>query len=492
MPPTGYLNTPGVESCLVYLASTYPSITQLIVLPEQSIEGRTSRAIKISGGSGEDRNGVLLIGGVHARELINPDLLVSLALKMCYAYTNNTGLTFGGKSWSASTIEMIVNALDIYIYPLVNPDGRTFVQQPGGNAWWRKNRRVNPGTSCMGIDLNRNYDFLWSSGIGTSSNPCSDTYKGAAAFSEPETRNVKWMLGTHSNIVCFADVHSYSQLILYPWGDDDNQTTDSSMNFQNPAWNGLRGVLGSGYAEYISPNDQNRHINTGNAIRDAISAVRGRVYTVEEGSDLYPTSGTSKDYSFARHFTSAGGPKVTAYTIETATEFQPPYSEALNVISEVSSGIIQFLLHCICVVREAARGTAVERRIADLHRFRDEELLKTRTGHHWVEMLDHHSAELAEIMVSDRDLVGRVGDVLEQMTKVIESRHSEQPERFPDEVIEAVGRFIEIGMERGSRHLRHDLEEIRRDLRLFAGKTVREGLEEAERSRLDQDNPHDE
>ena len=184
---------------------------------------------------------MLLIGGVQARELINLDLLVSLAFKLWYAYSNNQNLTFGGKTWASGTIKAIVNALDIYLFPLVNPDGRTYVQQPGGYAWWRKNRRVNPGSSYKGVDLNRIYDFLWSSGIGTSSSSSSDIYKGSVAFSEPETRYVKWMLDHHSNIVCFADVHSYSPLILYPWGDDDNQTTNPSMNFQNaalerPAW----------------------------------------------------------------------------------------------------------------------------------------------------------------------------------------------------------------------------------------------------------------
>jgi hypothetical protein len=48
MPPTGYLTASGIESCLQYLATTYPSICQLIVMPEHSMEGRTIRAIKLA------------------------------------------------------------------------------------------------------------------------------------------------------------------------------------------------------------------------------------------------------------------------------------------------------------------------------------------------------------------------------------------------------------------------------------------------------------
>ena len=219
--------------------------------------------------------------------------------------------------------------------------------------------------------------------------------------------------------------------------------------------------------------------------------MRGRVYAVEEGSDLYPTSGTSEDYAFSRHFTSAHGLKMTTFTIETATEFQPPYSEALNVISEVSSGIIQFLLHCVCVVREAARGMVAERRLEDLRQFRDEELLQTRIGQRWYGMLSHHTGELIDLMMADRELAGEVGALLDSVTEVIASRHSERQEAFSDELIERVARLMEIGSEKGSRHLRHDLEEMRSDLRHFAGRNVRDGLMRSERSHREDDDSGD-
>ncbi|MCI0428384.1 MAG: M14 family metallopeptidase [Nitrospiraceae bacterium] len=349
MPPAGYLRAEGIESCLVYLANTYPSICQLIILPETSAGGqRTSRAIKIAKGSNTYRHGVLFIGGVHARELVNPDLLVSLALKLCQAYTSGSGLTFGGRSYDASTIKLIVEDLEIFIFPLVNPDGRVYVQSRSGDPMWRKNRNPNPGLPCKGVDINRNYDFLWSSTIGASSSSCSELFHGPAAFSEPETRNVRHMLDAYPNIIFMIDLHSYKQLILHPWGDDDNQTTDPSMNFMNPAFNGLRGTKGDTlYKEYIPQTDLNWLVKAGYEMRDAIAAVRGRVYTVKQSVLLYPTSGTSKDYAFSRHFVDASKHKVYAYTLEIGLEFQPPYAEALNIISEVSAGLIQFCLTCL-------------------------------------------------------------------------------------------------------------------------------------------------
>ncbi|MDJ0702378.1 MAG: M14 family metallopeptidase [Leptolyngbyaceae cyanobacterium MO_188.B28] len=359
MPPNGYLSVTGIASAQQYLVATYSSICQLIPLPEASIEGRTIRGLKIAGGEGGDRRGVLLIAGIHARELINPDLLVWFALKLCQAYTANSGLTFGARTYDASSIQLLVNELDLFLLPLANPDGRAFVQLPKGYAMWRKNRNPNPGMPCMGVDLNRNFDFLWSSGIGTSPDSCSDIFKGLGAFSEPEILNVRHFLDTYPNIGYFADVHSYSELILYPWGDDDNQTIDPAMNFQNPTYDGLRGTPGDSlYREYIPQSDLDWYVSTGNRVRDAIAAVRGHTYTVQQAVGLYPTTGTSEDYVYTRHFVDSSKGKVRGFVIETGTEFQPPYSEALRVIEEVSAGLVEFCLACQRTVEETLRGGA--------------------------------------------------------------------------------------------------------------------------------------
>jgi carboxypeptidase T len=347
-PPTGYLTATGIESSLQRLAENYPEICQLIQLPEQTWEHRTSRAIKLGKQQGRRHPAILLLSGVHARELVNPDLLVSFALKLCQAYTTGKRLTFGRKAYDAPTIQKIVNNLDLLIFPLVNPDGRAFVQSPTGNPMWRKNRNPNPGEHCQGVDLNRNFDFLWSSGIGTSSDACSEIFKGKQAFSEPETRNVRYLLNTYQNISIMLDIHSYSELILYPWGDDEIQTTTPTMNFHNAVYNGLRGKVGdTSYKEYMPKADLEWFTSTCKRVKDAIKAVRGRTYTVQPSIGLYPTTATSDDYVYSSHFLNSGARKILAGTLETGREFQPPYSEALNIMAEVSAGLIEFCLAAI-------------------------------------------------------------------------------------------------------------------------------------------------
>lgn len=340
--PSGYLSINGIDACLIHIANTYPGLSQLIVLPEPSAEGRTIRAVKLSGKAGDKKAVTLLVGGLHARELVNPDALAALALKLCTAYSTNTGISLGGKSYNAALVKSLLDNSDIYILPLVNPDGRAYVQSPTGDIMWRKNRRPIPGTNEVGVDINRNFDFLWESSIGASVKANEETYKGTSAFSEPETRNVRWMLDTYP-ITCFMDIHSYSELVLYSWGDDNSQTSDANMNFKNPAYNGVRGTVGDTlYKEYIPTNDQTWYVNTGTRIRDAIAAVRGRKYKLEPAVGLYPTSATSDDYTYSRHFVSQKVRKVFAFTVETGKKFQPNFPEASHVMNEAMAGALEF------------------------------------------------------------------------------------------------------------------------------------------------------
>ena len=176
------------------------------------MQGRPVFALRLRAGTGPERRGVLLVGGTHARELMNPDAIVELAVDLFVSYVNGSDLVYGGRRWPAADIKLILEALDIWMVPCMNPDGRVHVMTVDG--MWRKNRATNAGTSCIGVDPNRNADFMWGVTQGQSScQPCTDIYVGPSAFSEPETRNVKHLLDTH-RVDTFADVHSYSELIL--------------------------------------------------------------------------------------------------------------------------------------------------------------------------------------------------------------------------------------------------------------------------------------
>src|SRR5207237_10115989 len=108
-------------------------------------------------------------------------------------------------------------------------------------------------------------------------------------------------------------------------------------------------------------------VRTAKRVPDAITAVRGRPYTPTESIGLYPTSGTSDDYAYARHFVDHAKRRVYAFTLETGREFQPVYSEALAIINEVSAGLVEFLLAASCVVDEVARGARLAARTGALH-----------------------------------------------------------------------------------------------------------------------------
>ena len=336
-----YLNVNEVKAALSVASSApYTAITKLIPLPELTWEGRQCNAIKIANGNNSDRPGIFLLGGVHAREWGSCDILVYFVEQIEKAYHENTGITLGNKDFSASDIQTIVNTLDIIVFPQVNPDGRNY-SMTQADAMWRKNRRTTSPNSnsgdCVGIDINRNYDFLWdfpncfntSAPVHTSTDPCDhEVYHGPSAFSEPESRNAKWIFDNFKNIGSFIDIHSFGQDILYSWGDDDDQTTDPTMNFQNPFYNDKRGIIdssdlsmASAYKEYIPSSDLSMVIELGNIMQSAIQEVRGTIYTVKSSDNLYPTSGASDDYAYSRHFKDTNNGKIIAYTIEWGTKF---------------------------------------------------------------------------------------------------------------------------------------------------------------------------
>jgi murein tripeptide amidase MpaA len=112
----------------------------------------------------------------------------------------------------------LVNEREMYFVPVVNPDGYVYNQQtdPNGGGFWRKNR-LNSGGGCFGVDLNRNYGFGWGLDSGSSPDPCSDIYRGPAAFSEPETEAIRNFLLANPPAIAFS-THTYADRFLNPYG----------------------------------------------------------------------------------------------------------------------------------------------------------------------------------------------------------------------------------------------------------------------------------
>lgn len=346
----GYMTADEVEAALINLQKQHPDLVTLIQLPNRSWENRISRAVRVRAGTKANRVGILFTGSMHAREWGGSDICITFLVNLINAYRAGKALVYGAKNFSATKVKTILENVDLFVFPDVNPDGKNYSQThdpssgSGQNFWWRKNR--NPNTAVdpahPGVDLNRNFDFLWSSDIGTSSTPSSLTYKGVCAFSEPETQNIRWLLDSYPGIGFYLDIHSYSGLILYSWGDDNNQTADPNQNFLNPVYNGKRGNPGdTQYREFIATLDENTAAGYARRMSDALTAVRGQSYTVQQAVGLYPTSATSDDYTFSRHIVNGLKRKVYSFTIEFGQDFVPPFSEMSNIIKDVSSAMTE-------------------------------------------------------------------------------------------------------------------------------------------------------
>lgn len=357
-----YFNVTEVESAIQALSATYPGLCEIITLPNTTHEGRTSHAIRIALGPLDNRPSMLFIGGQHAREWGSCEICVNFATDLLEAYDLGTGFTYGGQSYTAAEVRQVIEQSQVFIFPCVNPDGRNYSQTI--YAMWRKNR--NPANP---VDLNRNYDFLWdfntafspSASLVVSDLPSSDVYHGTAPASEPETQNVVWLLDMYPQIRWFIDIHSYSQLLYTVWGDDENQTTDPTQSFLNPAHDGARGVPGDAYGEFIRAGDLAASNCLVTQMQSALQAVRGITYATGQSYGLYTTSGTATDYPYSRHFADPTKAKVLGLLIEWGTEFQPSWSEMQNIILDVSSALAAFALAapCVCSIIDASLLTPV-------------------------------------------------------------------------------------------------------------------------------------
>lgn len=346
-----YMNVTEVDSALIALSAAHPAFCQLITLPHATVGGRTTHAVRLGTKSANTVDAYFLTGGVHAREWGSCEILVNLAVDLCDAHAGGTGLGYGGKYFSAAEVRAVMEQMNVIVFPCVNPDGRDYSQNT--YSLWRKNR--NPAdsggvASRIGIDINRNQDFLWDfrtafapaaiNSYLASDSPAVDTYHGSAPHSEAETQNINYIHDTYTRIRWYIDVHSYSEDILYAWGDSESQFSDPTKTFKNPTYDGTRGVLGGAYKEFIPDPDLSNHIQLAGAFTRSLSEVRGKLYVAKPSFSLYPTSGTNEDYAYSRHFVDPSKSNASSFTVEWGADFQPPWIEMQEIIKDVSSGLL--------------------------------------------------------------------------------------------------------------------------------------------------------
>ncbi len=199
-----YHSYPEVEQAMMEMENSYPHLAELEI-PGQSHELRNIYALKISGQTGGNANKarVLFLGAHHAREWISVEVPLYLARYLLDHYDSDPA------------VRNLVDSSEIWIVPLVNPDGLEYSIYY--YRYWRKNRRHNRDGS-FGVDLNRNYSYKWGyDSLGSSHNPDSSVYRGPGPFSEPESQAVRSLVASRS-FQALVSYHSYTQVILFPWG----------------------------------------------------------------------------------------------------------------------------------------------------------------------------------------------------------------------------------------------------------------------------------
>uniref|UniRef100_A0A3Q3E9P5 Carboxypeptidase A1 n=2 Tax=Labrus bergylta TaxID=56723 RepID=A0A3Q3E9P5_9LABR len=183
------------------LVAENPNFVSKIVIG-QSYQGRPLNVLKFSTG-GSNRPAIWMDTGIHSREWVTQASGTWFAKKIVTAYGTDPTLT------------AILDKMDIFLEIVTNPDG--FYYSHNSNRMWRKTRKPNPGSNCVGVDPNRNWDAAFG-GPGASGNPCSETYHGPSAHSESEVRSIVDFVKAHGNIKAFVSIHAYSQMLLYPYG----------------------------------------------------------------------------------------------------------------------------------------------------------------------------------------------------------------------------------------------------------------------------------
>jgi len=276
------------------LVSAYPGLISVETIG-QSIEGRPIKAYTISGTSPagdegtadpDDKPSLIVHGMIHAREWISPMTVTYLVRGLVEGYGTDDRIT------------TLLDTVTFRVIPILNPDGFDYTWT--NSRLWRKNRRGG-----FGVDLNRNFSTGWG-GSGSSGSTGSNTYRGSAPFSEPESRALRDYILSVPNRVVHVDVHSFSQLVLWPYGFTPNLVGGDD--------GAVLAALGTAYA-------------------DDIKAETGARYTPQQATDLYVASGITTDWAFVE-----GG--VFGWTIELRPAsglgggFNPPPDQILPCARE--------------------------------------------------------------------------------------------------------------------------------------------------------------
>ncbi len=277
----GYHTYAEVGDEIAAVEAAHPDIVDVFSIG-QSHYGREIWAAKVSDNVAVDENEpeVVFDGGIHADEHMS----VEMTLQILHWLVN-------GYDAEQDVID-IVDSREIWIVFMLNPDGAAHDIAKGRFHFWRKNRQPTPGSSSIGTDLNRNFGYRWGGGGRTSSNPAAITFRGRAPFSTPEARAFRDFLASRvidgrQQIRAGISFHEYGRLVMWPYGYT-KRDVPADMTLQ----------------------DRNALARIGRAM----AATNG--YRPQQASDLYITSGTSRDFQYGTY-------RIFAYTFELSKRDYP-------------------------------------------------------------------------------------------------------------------------------------------------------------------------
>ncbi|NXP17823.1 CBPB1 Carboxypeptidase, partial [Scytalopus superciliaris] len=236
------------------IAAQNPDLVSRSVIGE-TYEGRPMYLLKM-GKSGPNKKAIFLDCGFHAREWISP--------AFCQWFVKEAVETYG----KDIVMTKLLDNLDFYVLPVVNIDGYVYTWTK--DRMWRKTRSKNANSACYGTDPNRNFNAGWCT-TGASKNPCSATYCGSAPESEKETKALADFIREHlSTIKAYLTIHSYSQLLLFPYS-----------------------------YTYTLPSDYQELNSIASAASKKLASLYNTKYTYGPGAEtIYPAAGGSDDWAY--------------------------------------------------------------------------------------------------------------------------------------------------------------------------------------------------
>jgi hypothetical protein len=224
-----------------------------------------------------------LVAQIHAREIATGEVAWRWIEKLVDGYGTDPEVT------------ELMDTTELWVVPIANPDGVDIVASGGDDPILQRKNANDTNGNCggrLGVDLNRNSTFEWGN---DSTNPCSETYQGPSAGSEPETQAVEdWLRALHPDQRgenaddpapadardVFVTLHSYGEYIIIPWGWSDDLAPNDA---------GLR-ALGKAMAEsngyFVGTNDDTVGYSTSGTTDDMAYGELGVAsFTYEIGPD---------------------------------------------------------------------------------------------------------------------------------------------------------------------------------------------------------------